>query len=79
MRSNASRVTYDDGIAPAQPDGTTVQPRAFAASRNPATGMLMPPSVFGISSPRTYAGKESPRVNAPQSASVGAKVLVSCW
>ena len=79
MRSKASRVTYDDGIAPAQHDGTQVQPRRFAASMKPAIGMLMPPSTSGIAAPRTNAGNASPRVNADQSARLGAKVLVSCW
>jgi hypothetical protein len=45
----------------------------------PATGMLMPPSDSCIAWPRTNAGNESPRVNAAQSARLGAKVLVSCW
>jgi hypothetical protein len=79
MRSKASCVTYDDGMAPAQADGTSVQPCARAASMNPATGMLMPLSAACISGPRMKGGNESPRVNAVQSARLGAKVLVSCW
>ena len=72
-------MTYEDGIAPAQHDGTSVQPCRRAASMKPATGMLMPPSASGIAGPRTNAGNESPRLNAAQSARLGAKVLVSCW
>ena len=79
MRSKASCVTYDDGIAPAQHDGSSVQPRVRAASITPATGMLMPRNCSTIAGPRTKAGNESPRVNAAQSARLGAKVLVSCW
>ncbi len=78
MRSNASRVTYDDGIAPAQHDGNSVQPRVRAKSMKPATGMLMPDSRSINSGPRTNAGNESPRVKAVQSARLGANVLVSC-
>ena len=39
-----TRVTYDDGMAPAQQDGSNAQPWRLAASIKPATGMLMPRS-----------------------------------
>ena len=69
----------DEGIAPAQHEGSSVQPCARAKSMKPATGMLMPASCSTIAFPRTKAGNESPRVKAAQSARLGAKVLVSCW
>ena len=66
-------------MAPAQADGISCQPSALAASMKPPTGMLMPVSLSCMACPRVNAGKESPRLNAVQSARLGAKVLVSCW
>ena len=65
-------------MAPAQHEGTSVQPWSLAASMKPPTGMLMPVICACMAAPRTKAGNESPRVKAAQSARLGAKVLVSC-
>ena len=78
MRSNASWVTYEEGVAPAQAEGTSSQCKRLATSMKPAMGMLMPESCSITACPRMKAGKDSPRLNAVQSAKLGAKVLVSC-
>ena len=52
MRSNASAVTRFDGIAPAQTEGTSVQPRSAAACAKPPIERLPPPSCSSIFGPR---------------------------
>ena len=52
MRSNASVVTRLDGIAPAQTEGTSVQPCCAAAPANPPIDMLVVAIVRSIVSPR---------------------------
>ncbi len=52
-RSKASRVTYDEGVAPAQAEGTSCQPSRRAASMNPPTGMFTPVIFSTMAWPRT--------------------------
>ncbi len=42
MRSKASRVTCADGLAPAQADGSSGQPRWRAERMKPPIGRLVP-------------------------------------
>ena len=79
MRSNASCVTYDEGEAPAQAEGTSVHCKRRASSMKPPMGMFTPVSKSTMAWPRTKAGNASPVLKAAQSARLGAKVLVSCW
>lgn len=53
MRSKASCVTCAEGAAPAQQDGSKVQPWARAAAMKPPTGMLDPVKCSTMSGPST--------------------------
>jgi hypothetical protein len=51
MRSKASRVTWAEGVAPAQQDGSSCQPRACASAMKPPAGRLEPVKRASIAGP----------------------------
>ena len=56
MRSKASRVTWAEGVAPAQIDGSGCQPRSAASRRKPPIGSEVGAMRASIAAPRVLSG-----------------------
>ena len=77
MRSNASRVTWPEGLAAAHVVG--ISACCPMASMKPATGMLAPATASNIAGPLTSFGHPPPlSAKSSHAARDGANVLVSC-
>ena len=78
MRSKASAVTWAEGLAAAQSDGTRVHPAARPASTKPDAPTFTFATPAKTFSPRDRVGQPPPCRKASNPARLGAKVFVSC-